>query len=150
MVRNRFWLIVPILGLDRSRTGHFLLPLASTSVAPVIPVWPELSETLLRVAVLGASLLMPLSLHAPTSRPVFAFYLVGLGAYPAAWAAVVGHQRVPGVPAASASRHERGPRSSCWSASLWSRQCVSSPGAGRGCICVPHSSSRSCPHFLWR
>jgi hypothetical protein len=89
MVRNKFWLIVPILVLDLALTGHLPPPLAPTSVAPVIPVWLELSETVLRVAVLGAPLLMPLSLRAPTSRPVFAVSLVGLGAYTAAWAAVV-------------------------------------------------------------
>jgi hypothetical protein len=135
MVRNRFWLIVPILGPDLALTGHLPPPLAPHSAAPIIPVWLELGETVLRAAVLGAPLLMPLSLRAPTSRPVFALSLVGLGAYTATWAAQSpGHQRVPGVPASSASRHWRGPQSSCSSASLCSQQCVSSPDTGRGCI----------------
>jgi hypothetical protein len=39
--------------------------------------------------VLGAPLLMPLSLREAPSRPVFAVYVLGLGAYVGAWAAVV-------------------------------------------------------------
>jgi hypothetical protein len=43
----------------------------------------------LRVVVLGAPLLMPLSSGAPGSRRAFAVHAVGLAAYVAAWAAVV-------------------------------------------------------------
>jgi hypothetical protein len=89
MVWNRFWLIFPILVLDLALTGRLPPPLAPNSVGPEIPGWLSLSETVLRVAVLGAPLLMPLSLRAHTFRPVLAVYLVGLGAYAGAWAAVV-------------------------------------------------------------
>ncbi|HET6240895.1 MAG TPA: hypothetical protein VFD99_02765, partial [Arthrobacter sp.] len=46
-------------------------PLAPGSSGPDIPVWVSLLETVLRVVVLGAPLLMPLSLREPRSRPVF-------------------------------------------------------------------------------
>jgi hypothetical protein len=89
MVRNRFWFIVPILVLDLALTASLPPPLAPNSVGPEIPGWLFLPETVLRVIVLGAPLLMPLSLRAPSTRPVLAVYLVGLGAYVGAWVAVV-------------------------------------------------------------
>lgn len=89
MAQNRFWLIVPILALDLALVGRLPPPLAPGSPGPGIPGWVSLSETVLRVVVMGAPLLMPLSLRAPRSRPAIAAYSVGLAAYVAAWVAVV-------------------------------------------------------------
>ncbi|GAB2629055.1 hypothetical protein GCM10009696_36860 [Kocuria himachalensis] len=89
LARNRFWLIVPILVLDLALTGRLPRPLAPGSPGPDIPGWVSWSETGLRVVVLGAPLLMPLSLHDPRSRPVLAVYILGLTSYAGAWAAVV-------------------------------------------------------------
>lgn len=89
MAQNRFWLIVPILALDLALVGRLPPPLAPGSPGPEIPGWLSLSETVLRVVVMGAPLLMPLSLRAPGSRRALAVYSLGLAAYVAAWVAVV-------------------------------------------------------------
>jgi hypothetical protein len=89
LAQNRFWLIVPMLALDLALTGKLPPPLAPGSAGPDIPSWLSLSETMLRVVVLGAPLLMPLSPRAPGSRRALAVYAVGLAAYVAAWVAVV-------------------------------------------------------------
>jgi hypothetical protein len=89
LVCNRFWLIVPVLALDLALTGRLPPPLAPGSVGPDIPGWVSLSETVLRVVVMGSPLLMPLTLREPRSRPGLALYAVGLAGYAAAWIAVV-------------------------------------------------------------
>ena len=87
--QNRFWTIVPILALDLALISRLPPPLAPGNPGPGIPGWVSLSETVLRDVVMGAPLLMPLSLRAPSSRPALAVYSVGLAAYVAAWVAVV-------------------------------------------------------------
>jgi hypothetical protein len=89
MAQNRFWLIFPILVLDVALIGRLPLPLAPGSPGPDIPSWLSLSETVLRVVVMGAPLLMPLSLRAPRSRPALVIYSLGLAGYVGAWGAVV-------------------------------------------------------------
>jgi hypothetical protein len=89
LLRNRFWLLVPMLVLNLALVNVLPGPLAPGSTGPDIPDWISLLETVLRVVVLGAPLLMPLSLREAPSRPVFAVYVLGLGAYVGAWAAVV-------------------------------------------------------------
>lgn len=87
--QNRFWLLVPILVLNLALVGRLPPPLAPGSPGPDIPGWLSVSETVLRVVVFGAPLLMPLSLRAPRTRPALAVYSAGLAAYVAAWVAVV-------------------------------------------------------------
>lgn len=89
LTRNRFWLLIPILVLDLALVPMLPPPLTPGSPGPDIPGWVSLSETVLRVVVFGAPLMMPLSLRAPHSRPALAVYSVGLASYVAAWVAVV-------------------------------------------------------------
>lgn len=89
LARNRFWLIVPMLALDVALVDRLPPPLAPGSPGPDIPGWLSTAETVLRVVVMGAPLLMPLSLRDPRSRPALAVYGVGLVSYVAAWVAVV-------------------------------------------------------------
>lgn len=90
LARNRFWLIVPVLVLDVALTSRLPPPLApGGGPGPDIPGWVSLSETVLRVVVMGVPLLMPLALQTPRFRPVWAVYAVGLAGYVAAWVAVV-------------------------------------------------------------
>jgi hypothetical protein len=89
LLRNRFWLVMPMLVLNVALVNVLPGPLAPGSAGPDIPVWVSFLETVLRVVVLGAPLLMPLSLRETPSRPLFAVYVLGLGAYVGAWAAVV-------------------------------------------------------------
>ena len=49
----------------------------------------SVSETVLRVVVFGAPLLMPLSLREPRTRLALGVYFVALTAYVAAWVAVI-------------------------------------------------------------
>jgi hypothetical protein len=89
LAQNRFWLIVPILAFDLALVGMLPPPLAPGSPGPDIPGWLSVSETVLRVVVMGARCLMPLSLRTPTMWPALAVYSVGLATYVAAWVAVV-------------------------------------------------------------
>ena len=89
LAQNRLWLIVPILALDLALIGWLPPPLAPGSPGPGIPGWVSLSETVLRVVVMGAPLLMPLSPGTTRFRPALAVYAVGLTAYVAAWVTVV-------------------------------------------------------------
>lgn len=90
VVRNRFWLLVPVLALDLALVGSLPAPLAPGSPGPAVPGWLSFSEVVLRVVVVGAPLLMPLSLRTPGAIRALGVYSVGLAAYAAAWAAVVG------------------------------------------------------------
>jgi hypothetical protein len=89
LAQNRFWLLVPVLVLDLALVGKLPPPLAPGSPGPDIPGWVSVSEAVLRGVVFGAPLLMPLSLRAPSTRPVLAVYSLALTAYVAAWVAVV-------------------------------------------------------------
>jgi hypothetical protein len=89
LAQNRFWLLVPVLVLDLALVGKLPPPLAPGSPGPDIPGWVSVSEAVLRGVVFGAPLLMPLSLRAPSTRPVLAVYSLALTAYAAAWVAVV-------------------------------------------------------------
>lgn len=88
-VQNRFWLFVPVLLFDLVLVGRLPPPLAPGSAGPDIPSWLTWSETLLRVVVFGAPLLMPLRLRAPGTRTALTVYGFGLAAYVAAWVAVI-------------------------------------------------------------
>jgi hypothetical protein len=88
-MQNRFWLLVPILVLDLVLVGKLPPPLAPGSPGPAIPGWLSVTETVLRVVVFGAPLLMPLALRAPRTRLALGVYLVALTAYVTAWVAVI-------------------------------------------------------------
>ncbi|WP_344119927.1 hypothetical protein [Kocuria aegyptia] len=88
-VQNRFWLLVPVLVLNLVLVGRLPPPLTPGSAGPDIPSWLAVSETLLRVVVFGAPLLMPLRLRAPGTRTALTVYGFGFAAYVAAWAVVI-------------------------------------------------------------
>lgn len=88
-VQNRFWLFVPVLLLDSLLVGNLPPPLTPGIAGPDVPWWLAVSENVLRVVVIGTTLLMPLSLRAPGTRTALTVYAFGLVSYIAAWAAVV-------------------------------------------------------------
>jgi hypothetical protein len=150
LLQNRFWLVTPMLVLNLLLVNALPVALSPGSAGPDIPVWISLPETVLRVVVLGAPLLMPVSLRERPSRPVLTVYLVGLGAYIGAWVAVVW------TPTSTWSTSLIGFTALAWPtvilfAGIGLRSTLRFvPDTGGGCTLAPQSSSRPSTRFPWR
>ena len=152
LAQNRFWLLVPILVLNLALVGRLPPPLAPGSPGPDISGWVSVSETVLRVVVFGAPLLMPLSLRTPRTRPALAGYSV------ASWRSrpisrpgwpSSGHPPVHGAPGPSGSPHSPGPRFCCSRESVCNPSFDSSPDTSRGCTSALQPSSLLSTHPTW-
>lgn len=84
-LRNRFWLVLPVLALNASLAPHLPQTYAPEAFSAGIPAGLAAAENALRLLVCAVPLLMPLA----PCRPALLLYGCGLGAYAGAWLAVM-------------------------------------------------------------
>lgn len=114
---NRFWLVLPPLLLNVPLTPALPAAYRPDVFSAGLPVGLEAAETVLRLLVSTAPLLMPL--RPPDLRPGgwgkqgFALYTSGLLAYAAAWAAVIA------APDSAWSQSPVGFTAPAWTSLIW-------------------------------